>query len=427
MPHVSPFDLPDSLLLGVATAATQIEGGDRNNSWYDFAQRPGVIADGSSPLRATEHWQRWREDTDLMADLGVQTYRMSVEWARIEPRPGAYDHAVLDRYREEIGAIRDRGIVPLVTLHHFTNPRWFEERGGWTSEESAEVFSHFTRVTVPALSDLVDDWCTINEPNVYAVQGYLFGEFPPGQKSWTGLRAVLRNMARAHVRTYQLIHELKPDAQVCFAHHVRGFDPLNAMNPLHQVLARTNKHLFNDVIAKAMLTGHFGPLLGRADVDPGHYYDVLAINYYSRTATKGLADHTFPDSPINDLGWEIHPHGLVDLARDLHEEYDAPIWVTENGTCDNQERFRSRFIAEHVQAMVRSGLPFERYYHWCLVDNWEWAEGEAARFGIVGLDYDTQTRAVKPSGELFRALASERRLSAEMLDRFVTGQEYPRS
>ena len=423
----------DGLLLGTATAPTQIEGGRDDTNWAAWAAQPGRIADGSTPLRATDHWNRWREDTALMADLGMQISRMGVEWSRIEPTPGDFDVSAIARYREELQALRDAGIEPMVTLHHFSHPAWFEQMGGWTSEVAVETWLRFVRFVVSHLDDLVVDWCTINEPNVFATGGYLFGEFPPGRKNdWPAIRKVLHAMARAHCLAYDLIHELQPTARVGFAHHLRVFDPLNSRNPLHRLLARTNAYLFQEAMTDAFLGGRFARVLGGQpeDVHPGRRYDWLGINYYSRTAVSKLDDGTFPNSPVNDLGWEIHPDGLVTVARWLHERYPGPIWVTENGTCDNgddtaPERFRSRYIHDHLQAMVASGLPFERYYHWCFVDNWEWAEGEVPRFGIVGLDYDTQERTVKDSGRFLASVIAAGGVTEEAYAAYVASQRYP--
>ncbi|HQH07399.1 MAG TPA: family 1 glycosylhydrolase, partial [Phycicoccus sp.] len=163
------------LLIGTATAATQIEGGRTDTNWADWAAQPGRIADGSSPVRATDHWNRWREDTGLMADLGLQVYRMGIEWSRIEPTPGDFDTESIARYREEIQVVRDAGIEPMVTLHHFSHPSWFEATGGWASEVAVETWLRFVRFVVTHLDDLVTDWCTINEPNVFVTGGYLFG------------------------------------------------------------------------------------------------------------------------------------------------------------------------------------------------------------------------------------------------------------
>ena len=488
-PLLHDVDL-DGLLIGTASAAAQIEGGDENNDWLDWARVPGNIADGSTPLRATDHWNRWREDNDLMASLGLPIARLGVEWARIEPRPGEFDHAVLDRYREEIADLRDKGIRPLVTLHHFVNPRWFAARGGFTAKDSAAAYLRYAETTVRALDDLVDEWVTINEPNVYATQAHMFRSGPPGNKSWRDTMAVLRNTAVSHIRGYELIHGIQGDrAKVGIAHHARAFAPRNPRNPLHRGLARVNRHLFQDIVADAHLAGKFHPLLGGAkmgrDLPSGRRHDFLGLNYYSRTAVDKLDDGTFVGAPVNDLGWEIHPEGLVECARDLHQRFGGPVWITENGTCDlgdpgpsghgssgsgsngsgssgsgssgsgsngghgdggvakqsgsvadyanaeaaaadrRLESFRPRFILEHLRAIAESDVPIERYYHWCFVDNWEWADGEEPRFGIVHLDYGTQERTVKPSGRMLAELAVAGRITPELHARYTVGRRYP--
>ncbi|HNO40381.1 MAG TPA: family 1 glycosylhydrolase, partial [Marmoricola sp.] len=367
---MTPFSIGD-LLIGTATAALQIEGGDRNNNWYDWAQLPGAIKDGSTPLRATDHWARWREDTELMASLGLEVYRMGVEWSRIEPRPGEFDPAAIEHYRKEIGLLRERGIAPLVTLHHFTNPSWFQGLGDWSHPESVNIWLRFVRRVVSDLGDLVTEWVTLNEPNVYAVMTRLYGEFPPGHKSLPETIKVMRHMAIAHCRAYELIHELQPHATVGLAHHVRPFDPLK---PVFTPMARLNSYLFQDALTDAVLGGRFALALGGQpkQVRPGKYYDYLGINYYTRNAVVGFSDRAFPNKPVNDLGWEIYPEGLARVAQDLHDRYPGPIWITENGTADNDEQFRARYLAEHLRVIAESKLPFERYYHWCFVDNFEW-------------------------------------------------------
>ncbi|WP_295628958.1 glycoside hydrolase family 1 protein [uncultured Corynebacterium sp.] len=467
-PLASDVDLR-GLLIGTASAAGQIEGGPRNDDWTDWAATPGTIADGSTPERATDHWRRWREDNDLMATLQLPIARIGVEWARIEPAPGEFDHAVLDRYREELGDLRDKGIRPLVTLHHFVNPRWFARRGGFTADDSARTFLRYVDRTVRALDDLVDEWVTVNEPNVYATQAHLFGSGPPGNRSWRDTLAVLRNTAVAHLFAHELIHGIQGErARVGFAHHARAFAPRDPRNPLHRALTRVSRGAFQDIVAEANLAGRFHPLLGGRAVSravpSGPHHDYLGLNYYSRTAVDKLDDGTFPDVPVNDLGWEIHPDGLVECARELHDRYGGPVWVTENGTCDlgdgavasggalagagsvgstgagpdagagagpgepgdrRLESFRPRFILEHLEAIAKADVPVERYYHWCFVDNWEWADGEEPRFGIVHLDYETQERTLKPSGRMLAELAAAGRITPELHRRYATGRRYP--
>lgn len=441
------FALGD-LILGVATASLQIEGGNRNNSWYEWATSGKVIRDWSTPLRATDHWNRWREDTELLFDMGLTAYRMSVEWARIEPEPGVFDDEVIARYRQEINALLDRGIRPLVTLHHFSNPTWFQADGEFTRPQSVAAFLRFVRYVVRHLGDIVQDWVTFNEPNVYALEAHMFGEAPPADASWRAVRAAMRHMAEAHCLAYGIIHDLAeksgwPRPNVGFAHHMRIFAPLNPHNVAHRRLTGVNEKLFQVDIAEAMLSGRFPRSLGQPKtVEPGRYYDYLGLNYYSRTAVSKMDDGTFPDVPVNDLGWEVFPQGLAECATWLHERFPGPIWVTENGTCDNGvdgaanagtypgddavERFRERFIVEHLRVVAESDLPFERFYHWCFVDNWEWRHGEKPRFGLVHLDYETQERTVKPSGRLYARIAQERRVADEVAAS-VAAQEYPRS
>lgn len=416
----------DGVLLGVATAATQIEGGCDTTNWADWAKTPGHIADGSTPVRATGHWERWREDTELMASLGIQTYRFGVEWARLEPQPGVFSDEAFAHYRDEITLLRDKGIRPLLTLHHFNNPRWFESMGAFEHPGCVPIFLRFVERVVTELGDLVEDWCTINEPNVYATFGYLYGVFPPGLKSLPRTLRVMTNLAHAHITAYELIHALRAGkpTRVTFAVHLRVFDPANPANPVHRALARAQEFLFQEAVTEAMCTGRFRMPLRRPEgIREGRYYDALGINYYSRSWVSKIGDAARPGAELNDLGWEIYPEGLERVARWAHDRWPAPIWVTENGTADNTERFRTQFLHDHLEivAAARStGLPFERFYHWCFVDNWEWAEGEVPRFGIVALDYATQERTVKPSGRFYADVIAAGGVTPEIAARHLS-------
>ena len=416
----------DGVLLGVATAATQIEGGCDTTNWADWAKTPGHIADGTTPVRATGHWERWREDTELMASLGIQTYRFGVEWARLEPQPGVFSDEAFAHYRDEITLLRDKGIRPLLTLHHFNNPRWFESMGAFEHPDCVPIFLRFVERVVTELGDLVEDWCTINEPNVYATFGYLYGVFPPGAKSLPRTLRVMTNLAHAHITAYELIHALRAGkpTRVTFAIHLRVFDPANPANPVHRALARAQEFLFQEAVTEAMCTGRFRmPLRRPAGIREGRYYDALGINYYSRSWVSKIGDAARPGAELNDLGWEIYPEGLERVARWAHDRWPAPIWVTENGTADNTERFRTQFLHDHleiVSAARATGLPFERFYHWCFVDNWEWAEGEVPRFGIVALDYATHERTVKPSGRFYADVIAAGGVTAEIAARHLS-------
>lgn len=405
------FRFPESFSLGVASAATQVDGDCKNSNWYDWYQK-GHIKDGFDPDVATMHRKFLREDTELMASMGIGHYRFGLEWARIEPREGVFSDEEFDKIRGEILLLRGKGISVLITIHHFSNPLWFEEKGGFLSPDSLQIFLRLTEQVVEKLGDLVSEYITINEPNVYAVSGYLGGDFPPGENKLLKTLKVIKNMGVCHRRAYERIHALREkmgytDTRVGFAHHMRAFAPYHPQNPWYRLCANASEYLFQGQISKSYLLGPAG--------DKGRYADFLGLNYYSRTASKGFADGTFPGVPVNDLGWEIYPQGIVDCCRKLHAILpELPIYITENGTADNSDAFRTRFLYEHIKVLCESGLPVTRYYHWCFVDNFEWLEGFTARFGIVALNTETMERTVKGSGRFYQRMIENRGVTAEM-------------
>jgi beta-glucosidase len=405
------FSFPENFSLGAASAATQVDGDCKNSNWYDWYQK-GHIIDGSDPDVATMHRKFLREDTELMASMGIRHYRFGLEWARIEPREGEFSDEEFDKIREEILLLQEKGISVLVTIHHFSNPLWFEQKGGFLCPEALPIFLRLTEKVVEKLGDLVSEYVTINEPNVYAVSGYLGGGFPPGENSYAKTLRIIKVMGECHRRAYEKIHALREklgytDTRVGFAHHMRAFAPYNAKNPWHRLCASLSEYLFQGKVNKSYL-------LGTAR-DPGRYADFLGVNYYSRTASKGFADNTFPGVPVNDLGWEIYPQGIVECCAQLYEILpELPIYITENGTADNTDAFRTRYIYEHVKALCASGLPVTRYYHWCFVDNFEWLEGFTARFGLVELNTETMERTVKGSGAFYQQMIENRGVTADM-------------
>ena len=416
------FDL--TCELGVATAATQIEGGDADTIWHRWAAT-GAAKDGSGPDVAADHWRRVDADADLMASLGIRHYRLGLEWARVEPEQGRFDAAALRHYRRELSALRDRGIAPLVTLHHFNDPGWFSEEGGFLADGAHEAFVRYAEHVVEQLGDLVEEWITVNEPNVFAYNGYSLGIWPPGRRSTRDMLRVATGLARAHIEGYRRIHALQPRARVGVAQHLRVFDPLHRGNPLDRAAARSTEYLFQGALTRAMCRGRFlAPFVQPKGIRPGTYYDFLGINYYSRGVVSGPNERTASRVAVNDLGWEIYPAGLVEVARRYSELYPGPIYITENGTADAADSFRSRFLYDHLKAVADSGLPIERYYHWTFTDNWEWAEGHTARFGLVDLDVATQRRTVRESGRFYADVIAHRGVTPDAHARWVAPQRY---
>ncbi len=423
------FRLPDDFLLGVSTASTQIEGGEVGSNWNDWYKK-GHITDGTDPATGNDHWIKWQQDTTLLAQMGIQVYRFSVEWARLMPSPGQVEESAVERYRQELLELKKYGIRPLLTIHHFSNPMWFENLGAFTKRENLHYYLELVELVIDRFGDLCSDYITINEPNVYATNSYFFGSWPPGEKDAGATIHVMENLAYCHITAYNRIHEKRKamgfdDTMVGAANHVRVFAPKNPKNPRHCFCAKLTKWLFQDALTQAMTLGKFPfPMKNHWNLPRGEYTDFVGVNYYSRSTVSGIGDGVREDSPRNDLNWEIYPQGLVECSRELLQVLNRPIWVTENGTCDNDDRFRSRYLYEHLEALSESGLPFERYYHWCFCDNFEWIEGNSAKFGLVSVDPETMARTVKKSGYFYSQIIADSGVTEEAYQNFVSGLEY---
>ncbi|MHB8129920.1 MAG: glycoside hydrolase family 1 protein [Mobilitalea sp.] len=423
------FKFKDQLSLGVASAATQIEGGECGHNWNDWYHK-GKIKDNSNPAQATNHYHLWEQDAELMSELKIRYYRLGVEWARICPKEDEVDKTAIAHYKKELNFLKEKGISVLLTIHHFTNPMWFERKGGFAKKENLRYYLDFAALVIEAYGDIVSEYITINEPNVYATNSYYFGEWPPGEKSALKAFKVMSNMAICHIKAYQLIHSMRQkmgfhDTKVSFANHVRVFDAQNPKNAWHIICAKLLERFFQGAVTEAMLTGRFKWPLNRAkEISRGEYCDFIAINYYTRTTVSGFGDGTKQDAPKNDLGWEIYPEGLIRCAEKIYQILERPIYITENGTCDNQDTFRCKYIYEHLKVITESDLPITKYYHWCFCDNFEWIEGESARFGLVHVNYETQERTVKSAGKFFTRIIEQKGITKDLYEQYVEPQNY---
>jgi beta-glucosidase len=398
------YRFPQGFLWGAATASHQVEGGNRWNDWWEF-ETTGRLPHQSG--EACRHFELYESDFDLAGSFGHNAHRLSIEWSRIEPRAGHIDTAALDHYVRVIEALRARGLEPLVTLHHFTNPAWFAHAGGWERSGSIGRFARYAQLVVKRLAGLVRYWVTLNEPTVFVIRAYVKGDWPPLRPaSWWTAGRVLRNMARAHAVAFDLIHAHRPDAMVGLAHSAPYIVPANPRRTLDRFAARTRNLLFNDLL--------FDFVPGRA----ASVMDFIGINYYVRQSVRwrprGLAallgkeekqQGTEVERRFSTLGWEIYPEGLYGI---LHRfaSYGLPLIVTENGLSTGDEAARSEFITAHVQAVaraLRSGVDVRGYFYWSLMDNFEWAEGRAARFGLAAVQPDQQ-RVERPAARVLERI-----------------------
>lgn len=402
---------PDDFLWGTATAAHQVESQNFNNDWWAWEQA-GHIADGGSSHPANNWWSRAEDDFDRAAALGQTAHRLSVEWSRIEPVAGAWDETAVARYREILLALRERGITPMVTLHHFTTPLWLVEKGGWENPEVVERFRRFTHHVVSQLGDLVNLWVTINEPMVYVFRGYFEGRWPPGKHDpLAGIR-VARHMVEAHAFAYRTIHAIQPNAQVGIAKHMRVFDPLRPV-VTDRLVAAIQDSLFNQAFLAALTDGVFRIPPRRRIPVAVDTQDFIGLNYYARDrvvfdlgspATLFGRLTTTPGAEVGPGDWgEMYPEGLYRLLMRL-SRWRKPIYITECGVPDTADMERPRFLREHLRAVYRAieeGAPVRGFFHWTLVDNFEWTEGWSLRFGLIGLDESTGNRLPKPAADMY--------------------------
>ena len=427
---------PDGFLWGTGTSSHQIEGGNDNNDWWDWERVPGHIRDGNASGLACDHYHRYCEDWALARAMGQNAHRLSIEWSRVEPQEGEWNAEALAHYRSVLEAMRDHSLEPMVTLHHFTNPRWLVAKGGW---ENPAVVLHFTRYAarvVGELGDLCRLWVTINEPMVCFYEGYLTRRWPPGSGGFfRGLHSV-RHMIQAHARTYRLIHKAQGSSEVGIAHNMRLFDPADPRRLLDRMVGAGEDYLFNRIVLWALLDGYQRIPLGRGQylAEADDSLDFIGLNYYARDmvsfALRGattLVSRNFasPGAETDLFGWEVYPEGLYRLLKQL-SVFGKPIYVTENGLADRTDEKRPRYLVESVAAMWRAlseGAPVRGYFHWTLMDNFEWAEGYSVPFGLVAVNRETQERTIKTSGQVYSKICRANGVPAALAASYIPSEQ----
>lgn len=424
--------LPRDFLLGTSTSSYQIEGGNEND-WAEWER--GSFPDGTPHIKdrsvsgpAADSWNRFDEDVALMKRLGSNAYRFGIEWSRLEPTPGAWNTEAAERYRQWVHTLRAQGIQPMVTLHHFTLPTWVAAAGGWENPATLDAFERFSGEVAKWLGADVDWWCTINEPNVQAVFGYMDGVWPPGKQDTVATANVMANLLEAHVRaSRQLRAHDTVDADgdgkatlIGLVHHVRVFQAASGSTPDIAIAGLTDD-FFNESIANALRTGHLslfvpGSVSLERDIEGlKGSSDYLGINYYTRDHVRQDTSPSFSHKYVpagydtNDLGWELYPEGLY-LFLKRYAALGMPLVVTENGMDDRTGEKRPYYLRSHLYAVERAvadGVPVKGYFHWSLIDNFEWAEGYEPRFGLFHVDRSSAelTRHATPAVETFREAA----------------------
>jgi beta-glucosidase len=413
--------LPKNFLWGTATSEYQVSGANNcpNANWNDW-EKKGKTKDLS--LSGYNHYNTYRSDVNLMNDLGVNAYRFSVEWSLIEPEEGVFNQREMNRYKSLSELLVSRGITPMVTLHHFTIPSWFEKKGGFEKLENIKHFVDFCDFVFSELKSCVKLWCTINEPGVYMLMGYLLGEFPPGIKwKFTLASKVLKHLLLSHERVYGLIkgNDWKNEHSVGIVHNYLKLEAKHSWNPIERIPCGLITKLVNDVTMNYLHTGQYKfyvpTVVNDIHFSNANCFDFIGLNYYSRAViTMSFPSFLSPTcrsgEVMTDMPYPSYPNGLYEAIVECTTTLGKPIYITENGIADATDDRRADFIEGYLAAMLKAheeGCDVRGYFYWTLVDNFEWAEGYHMKFGLYEYNHITGSKRLRSGSIPFiRAIKS---------------------
>ena len=414
-------------LWGVANASFQVEGSPADSDWYRFTHRARKIKDRTNADQATDFWNRYHEDFLLAKQLGVNSFRLSIAWERIQPEKDCFDETALEHYVSMMKDLRTLGIEPIITLQHYVLPAWLADEGGLLAEKFPEYFTAYAEKVISRLRQnptQVSYWITFNEPELWVMASYLQGKWPPNHflRPKQAVKAAAA-IARAHIQLVNRIRALQfQEAKISVAKHWSVIQAFSSKNK-DQKTARWVDDLFNRQFMDAFLDGNIRfklpgtkALHEKINIKGAgkRGLDFISVNYYQRALIKRT--FFYPNfgtrkgpGPTNDLGWEIYPEGMYLALKDI-QKYGLPILISENGTADKNDSHRSEFLKNHIQQLQKAkdeGVNLMGYLHWSLTDNFEWAEGLTPRFGLVEIDYSTQKRTPRPSFFVYQKIIAE--------------------
>jgi len=447
-PALAAITFPDGFIWGAATASYQIEGAAREDGrgpsiWDTFSRTPGKVFAGHTGDVACDHYHRYVDDVAMMAGLGLASYRFSIAWPRIQPDgTGPVNIRGLDFYDRLTDQLLGQGIDPVVTLYHWDLPQALEDRGGWTARGTAEAFAEYAQIVHARLGDRVNTWTTLNEPWCSAYLGYGSGVHAPGRRDPAAAFAAVHHLLLGHGLAARALRSAGARNISITLNPTAAF-PVDPANPADREAVRIIDGLSNRMFLDPLLRGHYPADMLRhmarftdlsyiadGDLETMHApIDVLGINFYQPTyvsaqpGTPGSPDqpgsegiaYRAPDGPVTDMNWLVEPAGLTRLLKRINADYPGiPMMITENGaaypegpSADGQvhDSRRIEYLDGHLRAChdaLAAGVDLRGFFVWSLMDNFEWAEGYAKRFGIVHVDYATQARVLKDSAKWYR-------------------------
>lgn len=470
--HVDQLYFPQDFLFGFAIAEQQNSGADNlpDSNWTRFEQttypngKPH-IQDNQKSGKACDHWNLYKTDIALMKeDFNANAFRFSLAWDRIEPTEGNFSEEALQHYSDEVDALLEAGITPMITLHHFAHPNWFEDKGGFEKESNVSYFVRYAKKVFKRLGDRVKLWCTINEPTIYTFQGYLplHRVFPPAKdnafaSSFKLGATVLKNLMMGHTEVYRTLKAMPhgDSAQIGLVHAYLEFQAWTFYNPLEYFAPCTHNRFMVDTVINFLKTGVFDygwpfsfSVRYKAPIDPSsdktpaaQLSDFVGLNYYSRAVIKfqlsKLLSFQFdkvidsapkPGEVMTDMQYAIYPNGIYKALHHM-ATIGLPIYITENGIADKNDTNdvrRQQWIREYLKAVsvaLEDGLDIRGYFYWTLMDNFEWDGGYHMKFGLYSVNRETQKRSLKEGGKVYADIVKASRsgaLSAPTADRALT-------
>ena len=409
--YYETLEFPKDFLWGAATSSHQVEGDNKNNDWW--AWENGHRKRFKSG-KAANQYNLYKEDIKLIKELNHNSHRFSIEWSRIEPKEGIWDFNAIKHYRDELKRMKKAGLKTMLTLHHFTNPLWFAEKGAFVSKKSVFYFQRYASFAVEKFGDLVDFWITVNEPGVYVSQSYLSGVWPPQLKSKSQSLKVYFNLARAHKRAYKIIHKIYKEkkwgkAKVGIAQNTISTHSYHPYNFKEFIIVSFINWIWNHSFFWLTKRSH----------------DFLGINYYFHFRINNVVLKTFDffvnsyieHREMSSVGWEIYPQGIFDVLLDM-KKYNLPIYITENGIATVDENKRTRYLVSYLKEIYHAmcaKASIKGYFYWSLIDNFEWEKGFSPRFGLVEVNYRTFERNIRSTARVYSHICRENAIKPYLL------------
>jgi len=372
---------PNNFLWGAATSAYQIEGHNIWSDWEEFD--PAGIA--------CDHYSKFKEDFDWLERLNLNAYRLSIEWARIEKKEGVFDKEEIKHYREMLLNLKQRKIKVMLTLFHFTFPKWFAKKGRFEKKENLFYFRRFANKIFEEYKDLVDFWIIENEPLVYVGHSYFIGLWPPKKKSCFLAWRVLNNLVLLHKTIYQDFHKKDKSVKVGVAKNIQFTEPFSKKSVADRLSLWITDYLQNEYFLNKTKK----------------FLDFIGLNYYFRCKIKFPFSVHYEGNLMSDIGWEIFPQGIYYVLKKL-KKYRFPIYITENGVADQKDKLRKDFIKNHlywIWKAINEGVKVKGYFHWSLIDNYEWLRDFKARFGLIEVELPSLQRKPRKSAFFYAEIA----------------------